>query len=143
MTVEEVLLRYREDKREEAIYTTELESLERLTFIKITNYGSDVGNGIDQEERYWKWMQEKDEVKMKLAVVRRRIARVDTIFNLLSMTHPHECNALSLYYVYNKGINYIGEQLGYSRNITKKKIKIGEQEFEKILKMQKSKLVHK
>ena len=38
MTVEEILLEYRDAKREVAIYTTELRSLEELTFIKITKY---------------------------------------------------------------------------------------------------------
>lgn len=143
MSVQEALLEYREAKREEAIYTTELESLERLTIVKITNYGFECGRGMEQDERYWKWMQEKDEVKMKLALVKRKIARVDTALDLLSMTHPHECNAMLLYRVYNKGINYIANQIGYSRNITRNKIKIGEREFEKILNIQKNKIVHK
>ncbi len=135
MTVEEVLLEYREAKREEAICTTELESLERLTFIKITNYASDGGNGMEEEERYWKWMQEKDEIKIKIALARRIIARVDKALELLSMTHPHECNAMLLYHVHNKGINYIARQIGYSRNVIKNKIKVGEVEFKKILKI--------
>ncbi|MEO3150861.1 hypothetical protein, partial [Turicibacter sanguinis] len=143
VTVEEILLEYRDAKREVAIYTTELRSLEELTFVKITKYESSGGIGLEQEERYWKWMNEKDEIRMNLALAKRKVARVDTILDLLSMTHPHECNALLLYYVNNKGINYIASQIGYSRNITKNKIKVGEEEFEKLLNMQKNKIVQK
>lgn len=137
MIVEETLLEYREAKREVAIYTTELRSLEELTFIKVAKYEPSEGMAIEQEERYWEWMREKDKLRMKLALAKRKVARVDTILDLLSMTHPHECNALLLYYVNNKGINYIARQIGYSRNITKNKIKVGEKEFEKLLNMQK------
>lgn len=135
--VEDELLAYREAKREVEIYTTELESLEQLTMVKVTNYSAQVGggNGLDQEERYWKWMSEKDEVKLKLAIARRVTSRIDKALDLLYSTHPHECNAVLLYYVKNKGINYISNQIGYSRNITKNKIKLGVAEFEKILKI--------
>ncbi len=137
MTVEDELVAYREAKREVEIYTTELESLEQLTLVKVTNYSSQSGSGqgINQEERYWKWMNEKDEVKLKLAIARRITARIEKALDLLHLTHPHECNAMLMYYVNNKGINYIADQIGYSRNITKNKIKLGVQEFEKLLKI--------
>lgn len=134
MTVEEELLQYREAKRAREIYKTELLSLENITHIKITNYSNDNGGGsITQEEMYWKWMQEKDEVKLKLALVERKLARIDKALDLLLESHPHECNAMLLYYVHNKGLNYIGIQIGYSRNVVKKKIEIAKKEFAKIL----------
>lgn len=133
MIVEETLLEYRESKRAIEVYTTELESLERLTIVRVTNYGSEGGGGIEQEERYWKWMQEKDEIKVKIALAKRTVARIDKVLELLYVTHPHECNAMLLYHVHNKGINYIASQIGYSRNVVKNKIKAGEEEFKKIL----------
>ena len=107
MTVEEILLEYRRAKREVAIYTTELRSLEELTFIKITKYEPSGGVSLEQEERYWKWMNEKDELRMKLALAKRKVARVEKALEIISESHPHECNAMLLYHCHNKGISYI------------------------------------
>lgn len=133
MVVEETLLEYRVSKQAIEVYTTELESLESLTIMKTTNFSYDGGAGLEQEERYWKWMEEKDEIKVKLGLAKRVVAKIEKALDLLTITHPHECNAMLLYHVNNKGINYIASQIGYSRNITKNKIKVGEEEFEKIL----------
>ncbi|WP_412422316.1 hypothetical protein [Turicibacter sanguinis] len=135
MTVEEILLEYRRAKREVAIYTTELRSLEELTFIKITKYEPSGGVSLEQEERYWKWMNEKDELRMKLALAKRKVARVEKALEIISESHPHECNAMLLYHCHNKGISYIAHQIGYSRNVIKNKIKVGEEELIKLLKM--------
>lgn len=134
MNAEAVLTEYLQNKREIGILETDLQHLNSITFVKVSKFGDDEASGVsDIEDKYWRLMEEKKEIEFRLQVLKRDVARVEKVLELISMTHPHEVNAMLLRHVHNKKVVFIEQQIGFSRNIICQKIKFAEREFERLM----------
>ena len=134
MKADKILKNYLQKKREIGILETDLQYLNSITFAKVSKYGDDEGTGlIDLEEKYWKLIEEKREVEYRIQVLKRDVARVEKVLELISMTHPHEVNAMLLRHVHNKKNVYIEQQIGFSKNMISPMVKIAEREFERLM----------
>ena len=134
MKADKILKNYLQKKREIGILETDLQYLNSITFAKVSKYGDDEGTGlIDLEEKYWKLIEEKREVEYRIQVLKRDVARVEKVLELISMTHPHEVNAMLLRHVHNKRNVYIEQQIGFSKNMISPMIKFAEHEFERLM----------
>ena len=134
MKTEAVLTEYLQNKREIGILETDLQHLNSITFVKVSKFGDDEAGGVsDIEDKYWRLMEEKKEIEFRLQVLKRDVARVEKVLELISMTHPHEVNAMLLRHVHNKKVVFIEQQIGFSRNIICQKIKFAEREFERLM----------
>ena len=129
-----ILTDYLQKKREIGILETDLQYLNSITFAKVSKYGDDEGTGlIDLEDKYWKLIEEKREVEYRIQVLKRDVARVEKVLELISMTHPHEVNAMLLRHVHNKKNVYIEQQIGFSKNMISPMVKLAEREFERLM----------
>ncbi len=134
MKADKILKNYLQKKREIGILETDLQYLNSITFAKVSKYGDDEGTGlIDLEDKYWKLIEEKREVEYRIQVLKRDVARVEKVLELISMTHPHEVNAMLLRHVHNKKNVYIEQQIGFSKNMISPMVKIAEREFERLM----------
>lgn len=134
MKAEKILKNYLQKKREIGILETDLQYLNSITFAKVSKYGDDEGTGlIDLEDKYWKLIEEKREVEYRIQVLKRDVARVEKVLELISMTHPHEVNAMLLRHVHNKKNVYIEQQIGFSKNMISPMVKLAEREFERLM----------
>ena len=134
MKADKILKNYLQKKREIGILETDLQHLNSITFAKVSKYGDDEGTGlIDLEEKYWKLIEEKREVEYRIQVLKRDVARVEKVLELISMTHPHEVNAMLLRHVHNKKNVYIEQQIGFSKNMISPMVKLAEREFERLM----------
>lgn len=134
MKADKILKNYLQKKREIGILETDLQYLNSITFAKVSKYGDDEGTGlIDLEEKYWKLIEEKREVEYRIQVLKRDVARVEKVLELISMTHPHEVNAMLLRHVHNKKNVYIEQQIGFSKNMISPMVKLAEREFERLM----------
>ena len=134
MKAEKILKNYLQKKREIGILETDLQYLNSITFTKVSKYGDDEGTGlIDLEDKYWKLIEEKREVEYRIQVLKRDVARVEKVLELISMTHPHEVNAMLLRHVHNKKNVYIEQQIGFSKNMISPMVKLAEREFERLM----------
>ena len=134
MKADKILKNYLQKKREIGILETDLQHLNSITFAKVSKYGDDEGTGlIDLEDKYWKLIEEKREVEYRIQVLKRDVARVEKVLELISMTHPHEVNAMLLRHVHNKKNVYIEQQIGFSKNMISPMVKLAEREFERLM----------
>lgn len=134
MKADKILKNYLQKKREIGILETDLQYLNSITFAKVSKYGDDEGTGlIDLEDKYWKLIEEKREVEYRIQVLKRDVARVEKVLELISMTHPHEVNAMLLRHVHNKKNVYIEQQIGFSKNMISPMVKLAEREFERLM----------
>ena len=134
MKADKILKNYLQKKREIGILETDLQYLNSITFAKVSKYGDDEGTGlIDLEDKYWKLIEEKREVEYRIQVLKRDVARVEKVLELISMTHPHEVNAMLIRHVHNKKNVYIEQQIGFSKNMISPMVKLAEREFERLM----------
>lgn len=136
MDVSQIMIEHLARGRRIALLESDLNYLDKLSHIRVTNYSDDKGGkGVGLEDKYWKTIENKQMKERELLYERMQYDKVEKTLELLADTHPHGRNAIELHYLRNKKMPFVASEIGFSVGHAWKVLHEAEQEFKKIYKM--------